>query len=324
MRGKWSMERGLDRMGAENTAGGHSRRVFLARGLAVFLIGLGAGAGAMAVVGRPDIQPSASRSPALSAPVLSAPGDIAVASTSPVALTPSGSITASPLATGSPSPQKSPARTVSPAPVKRTPAPTPAQSITVIVTNQQGRRLAKIDTVLWSFGRRISESGRTGSDGTFTYGSYGLPPGTYAVSAEDAFGVYAGGWYKASGFSYGPMSEATTIVVNAGDHIVETFALPPAMHVKLTVRDTNGSPIKGVNCAFMNGSQTDATTNASGVCSVVVWPGMSFSVWVQDHDRGLGQCWDANGVCASAGTVFRITASSGDMDLALTIPATGS
>ena len=318
------MERGLDGMGAENTAGGHSRRVFLARGLAVFLIILGAGAGAMAVVGRHDSQPSAFRSPALSAPVESAPGDVAAVSTSPVALTPSSSITASTLATGSPSPQKSPARTVTPAPVKRTPAPTPAQSITVIMTNQQGRRLAKIDTVLWSFGRSYSDSGRTGADGTFTYGSYGLPPGTYAVGADDAFGVSAGGWYKTSGFSYGPMSEATTIVVNAGDHIVVTFALPPAMHAKLTVRDTNGSTVKGVNCAFMNGSQTDATTNTSGVCSIVVQPGMSFSVWVQDADRGLGQCWDADGVCASAGTVFHVTASSGDMNLALTIPATGS
>jgi putative cell wall-binding protein len=113
------------------------------------------------------------------------------------------------------------------------------------------------------------------STSTLADGTYSIPvePGSYLLSFGSVTG-YAGGWYTASGWSWGRDLSAL-VTVGAVDVVGFDITLPPLLHITGLVTDMEGAPVSGIYVQTQptRGNLSSVTTAADGSYSLGVPPG---------------------------------------------------
>lgn len=147
------------------------------------------------------------------------------------------------------------------------------------VTGPGGVPLKGIDVGATS--QAYSTGTTTGADGTF---AISVVAGTYRVSYCDLNGVYAGGYYSATGtgFTEDP-NAAMPVTVTSTDTTGIDVELPLAVHIMGTVTGTGGVPLRDIEVMiWTDTTMIEDTTGADGSYSLVVNAGtyyVQFSDW---------------------------------------------
>ena len=140
------------------------------------------------------------------------------------------------------------------------------------VTRAGGAGIPNVNVYAGAVG--YGQSARTAADGTYTIG---VPAGTYTVSFADFDGVYAPGYYGASGFS---ANTSKRVTVGSSGVAGVSVQLPAFTIISGTVANTGGTGLGGITVRAEGDHHSDAsssytaTTASNGSYSLRVPPGL--------------------------------------------------
>ena len=139
--------------------------------------------------------------------------------------------------------------------------------ITGRITAAGGVGLGNITVAASSSALDNGGSTKTADDGTY---AIAVTPGSYLVGFSDSAGIYASGYYSASG--YAPSAGgASDVVVTAADVSGIDVELPVGIHITGVVTSPAGAPLQDIAVyALGNSSISIGTTGADGSYSLVV------------------------------------------------------
>ncbi len=131
-----------------------------------------------------------------------------------------------------------------------------------------------------------SGSSSTAADGTY---AVSVVAGSYRMTFCDYSGVYAAGYYSATGLTI-DANAATPVAVASTDVTGIDVELPLAIHISGTVTGAGGVPLAGIDVwASGDAYGADVMTRADGTYSIVVLPGsyyVGFSDWSRAYQDG--------------------------------------